>query len=131
MQVLLVAAILAGIATMLLRASLSRTVSARKARVEVTAQALIESCMAEVNALWAAKTDEAFKRDYDEGNMYCKVSPAAHPDFCNSAFGSYKCSIPVDFDGGGTTTFEVTATIDRETEPKEITYEITKGGEFL
>ena len=57
MQVLLITMILAGMATMLLRASLSRTASARKTRRAVTAEMLIESCMAEVNALWASKSD--------------------------------------------------------------------------
>ncbi len=63
MQVLLITMILAGMATMLLRASLSRTSSARKTRRVVTAEMLIESCMAEVNALWASKNDEAFLND--------------------------------------------------------------------
>ena len=63
MQVLLITMILAGMATMLLRASLSRTSSARKTRRAVTAEMLIESCMAEVNALWASKSDDAFLND--------------------------------------------------------------------
>ena len=63
MQVLLITVILAGITTMLLRASLSRTASARKTRRQVSAQVLIQSCMAQVNDLWTAKTPEAFRRD--------------------------------------------------------------------
>lgn len=63
MQVLLITMILAGMATMLLRASLSRTASARKTRRTVTAEMLIESCMAEVNALWSAKSEGVFLED--------------------------------------------------------------------
>lgn len=63
MQVLLITVILAGIATMLLRMGLSRTSSARRTRRLINAQALIESCMAEINMVWASKTPEAFTRD--------------------------------------------------------------------
>lgn len=63
MQVLLITVILAGIATMLLRMGLSRTTSARRTRRLVNTQMLIESCMAEMNMVWASKTPEAFTRD--------------------------------------------------------------------
>ena len=63
MQVLLITIILAGIATMILRATLSRTSSARRTRRAVSAQVLIQTCMAEVNSLWSKKTPEAFRRD--------------------------------------------------------------------
>ncbi len=75
MQVLLITVILAGIATMLLRASLSRVSSSRKTRRSVSAQVLIQACMAEVNTLWSKKTPEAFRRDLQGDSngpfMYC------------------------------------------------------------
>ncbi len=73
LQVLLVTAILAGIATMLLRASLSRTTSVRQTRRAVSEELLIESCMAEVNMMWSNKTPEAFKRDMAGCWMNCKT----------------------------------------------------------
>ena len=63
LQVLIVAAILAGMAAMILRVSLSRTITVRQTRRTVSSQMLIENCMAEVNVLWAAKTPEAYARD--------------------------------------------------------------------
>lgn len=79
MQVLLITIILAGIATMILRATLSRTSSARRTRRAVSAQVLIQTCMAEVNSLWSKKTPEAFRRDLqgdDKGPyMYCNGGP--------------------------------------------------------
>ncbi len=75
MQVLLVTVVLAGMAAMLLRATLSRTMTARQTRRSVSTQILVDSCMAEVNSLWAAKSSEAFRSDY-QGDargayMYC------------------------------------------------------------
>ena len=81
MQVLLVTAILAGIATFILRASLSRTSNARRTRRTISAQLLIDSCMAEVNTLWSAKTPEAFFTDMANCKMHnnldtytCKIA---------------------------------------------------------
>jgi type II secretory pathway pseudopilin PulG len=83
MQVLLVTAILAGIATFILRASLSRTSNARRTRRTISAQLLIDSCMAEVNTLWSAKTPEAFFTDMNNCKMHnnldtyiCKIDDA-------------------------------------------------------
>ncbi len=75
MQVLLVAAILAGIATMLLRANLSRVSTAHQTRRLTSSQIEVESCMEEINQLWAAKTPEAFSRDLSECIFYCKAGP--------------------------------------------------------
>lgn len=74
LQVLLVTVVLAGMATMLLRASLSRSTSARQTRRTVSAQLLVHSCMVEVNALWAAKKPEVFQRDMSQCLMYCKTA---------------------------------------------------------
>lgn len=91
MQVLLVTVVLAGMAAMLLRATLSRTITARHTRRSVSTQLMVDSCMAEVNSLWASKSPEAFLGDFkgdsrgafmycedydDEG--YCKTGSAIH-----------------------------------------------------
>lgn len=87
MQVLLVTIILAGIATMLLRAILSRTTTAFQTRKVVSGQILVESCMAEVNTLWSKKTPEAYLTDFNNGIMYRDTAGAAKT--------SYTCRIPI------------------------------------
>lgn len=77
LQVLLVTVVLAGMATMLLRASLSRTTTARQTRRTVSAQLLVNACMAEVNTLWSNKTPEAFANDMRQCIMYCKTGAVA------------------------------------------------------
>ena len=76
MQVLLVTVVLAGMAAMLLRATLSRTITARHTRRSVSTQLMVDSCMAEVNSLWASKSPEAFLGDFNgDGRgafMYCE-----------------------------------------------------------
>lgn len=84
LQVLLVTVVLAGMATMLLRASLSRTTTARQTRRTVSGQMLVNSCMVEVNALWSAKTPQAFAEDMRDCVMYRKTAadaPTSHT--CN------------------------------------------------
>ena len=51
MQVLLVTVVLAGMSAMLLRATLSRTMTVRQTRRNVSTQIMADSCMAEVNSL--------------------------------------------------------------------------------
>ncbi|WP_178337809.1 hypothetical protein [Candidatus Avelusimicrobium facis] len=97
MQVLLITVILAGIATMLLRASLSRVTSSRKTRRSVSAQVLIQACMAEVNTLWSKKTPEAFRRDLQGDSsgpfMYCAGGTG---NYCSGSNikRTYECTIP-------------------------------------
>lgn len=121
MQVLLITLILAGIATMLLRASLSRTVSARKTRRTVTAQLLMERCMAEVNALWTAKTPEAYNRDWTNGNMYCSGNNGT------SCSTTYTCSIPNPYNASSP--YTVIATFAKASHT--ITYTIGSGNDAL
>ena len=139
MQVLLITVILAGIATMLLRASLSRTTSARRTRRTVSAQALIQSCMAEVNSLWSKKTPEAFTRDLNGvGNngkpyMYCSggsttTCPAGNIE------EKYTCTIADPY--GGPYNFVIEAYFDEDAnanygEMRQIVYEITQGEDAL
>lgn len=57
LQVLIVSAILAGLATMILRVVMSRATAAHKVRQTVLSQMMIESCMNEVNNLWMNDPD--------------------------------------------------------------------------
>ncbi len=67
LQVLIVAAILAGMSALILRVVLSRTLTARQNRHTVSAQLLIDSCMNELNQLWASKDPVTYARDLE----YC------------------------------------------------------------
>ena len=96
LQVLLITVVLAGMATMLLRASLSRTSTARQTRRTVSAQLLVNSCMAEVNTFWTLKSPEAFARDMKECIMYCKsgatVDGTGKIADCSSDEKKYTCT---------------------------------------
>lgn len=96
LQVLLVTVILAGMATMLLRASLSRTTAARKTRRTVSAQMLVNSCMAEVNTLWSVKSPEAFARDMSQCIMYCKSNDVAGVCSTANSVRKHTCEITVN-----------------------------------
>lgn len=78
LQVLLLAAVLAGVATMILRFSVARTASARQNRRLVTAQLAIQSCMTEVNELWMSKSPEAFERDINQCIFRCSGGDGAN-----------------------------------------------------
>ncbi len=95
LQVLLITAVLAGMATMLLRASLSRTTAARKTRRLVSAQMLVNSCMAEVNTLWSIKSPEAFARDMNQCIMYCNSNSVISSCPADSQVKSHECKITV------------------------------------
>lgn len=86
LQVLLVTVVLAGMATMLLRASLSRTTTARQTRRTVSAQLLVNACMAEVNTIWSIKTPDAFKKDMEDCTMFVKSDGTKEK--------KYHCEIP-------------------------------------
>lgn len=76
LQVLLITVVLAGMAAMLLRASLSRTTTARKTRRTVASQMLINTCQAEVSALWGIKSHDRFAKDLENCWMQCSCTPA-------------------------------------------------------
>lgn len=103
MQVLLVTVVLAGMAAMLLRATLSRTITARHTRRSVSTQLLVDSCMAEVNSLWASKSPEAFLGDFSgDGRgafMYCDDYDET-TGICSSTGNAihryYDCSYQID-----------------------------------
>ncbi|WP_428075129.1 hypothetical protein [Candidatus Avelusimicrobium aviculae] len=103
MQVLLVTVVLAGMAAMLLRATLSRTITARHTRRSVSTQLMVDSCMAEVNSLWASKSPEAFLGDFNgDGRgafMYCDDYDET-TGICSSTGNAihryYDCSYQID-----------------------------------
>ncbi|MBP5429728.1 MAG: hypothetical protein J6Y25_02400 [Elusimicrobiaceae bacterium] len=143
LQVLVVAALLAGMAAMILRVSLSRTIVARQNRKTITAQMLIESCMAQVNAVWADKLPEEYARDLgacqmcqSEGNT--ANCPAALPAGDNTAISknAYRCQIPYPQDSTQpyrVVTAQMTSvpkeieTYNWATAPCKITYSIENG----
>lgn len=107
LQVLLVSAVLAGMATMLLRASLSRSSNSRRTRRTVAANLLINRCQMEVDAIWGAKTPQAFARDLKNCYMTCAI---ANSSGCNSGSRVHTCIYPVDLNGDSLT--DVTYTIE-------------------
>ena len=134
MQVLLITAILAGIATMLLRASLSRTASARKTRRQVSAQVLIKSFMSQVNDLWTAKNPTAFYRDMRDGTMYCSKPTSASICPAANRIKSLTCDFDFSQVGGNYgQKYQVVATmkINSTTGLSTIEYEITQGTQYL
>lgn len=132
MQVLLITIILAGIATMLLRASLSRTTSARKTRRAVSGQVLIQACMAEVNTIWSKKTPEAFRRDLmgDEDGPYMYCSGTSTDENCqNDKVRDYVCTISNPHGNP----YKVKASFEKDSSNGQwnLVYEITQGSEDL
>lgn len=111
LQVLLVSAVLAGMATMLLRVSLGRTSTSRHARRPVIAETLIERCQAEVTALWAAKTDQAFAYDLEEGCvMFCKSRTSDFRCLDANRVFTYTCG-PYPFDRDNDTVTDINYTV--------------------
>ncbi len=108
LQVLLVTVVLAGMATMLLRASLSRTTTARQTRRTVSAQLLVNACMAEVNTIWSSKKPAVFASDMNQCIMYCKTVPGATGCPENQKVKEYTCST-ISLEG---ITYTVKATMD-------------------
>lgn len=114
LQVLLVTVVLAGMATMLLRANLSRTTTSRQTRRAVSGQMLINACQAEVNALWSLKDPEVFAIDLQDCLMYCNRNIKQKCVSQNKK--SYKCK-PVTAEG---VMYQVEATFTGE-HPNETT----------
>ena len=84
LQVLLVTVLLAGMATMVLRISLSRSSASRQTRHDVIQELLVESCMAEVNMMWNTKTPEAFERDLAGCWMNCSTAVSSDTNWKNT-----------------------------------------------
>ena len=96
LQVLLITVILAGMATMLLRASLSRSTAARNTRRTVSSQLLVNSCMAEVNTMWSLKSPQAFARDMNQCIMYCKSNDVSSNCTAANSVKSHTCEIELN-----------------------------------
>lgn len=129
MQVLLMTMVLAGITTMLLRVTLSRTSSARQTRRAALSEVLIQACMAEVNGVWSAKTPAAFRRDLngDESGdnkgkpiMYC-----ANPKDGACAAGDRVRSYTCEYDYNGTP-YTVTAEFEKVKDVWRLVYTVNQ-----
>ena len=128
LQVLLVSAVLAGMATMLLRASLGRTSTSRHARRPIAAEALIERCQAEVEFIWASKSRVAF--EYDLLGCFMMCNSRAADGTCLSGTHQYPCEeYPIDWDGDGAPDITYTVMATMGNTPVDglcpITYELT------
>ena len=126
LQVLIVTAILAGMSAMILRMSLSRTITSRQTRHVITAQSVIEACMAEVNMIWAAKTPEAYARDL----AACQMCQPGVDTNCSSGEGSKKHTCNVAISSQHPSAYSVEANMASSsggstTPPCQITYTIT------
>lgn len=77
LQVLIISAVLAGLSAMILRAVMSRTSTARQTRRTVSAQLIIESCMAEIHNKYYHS--EADKDDIVEGLNTCAFKTGTTP----------------------------------------------------
>ena len=132
LQVLIVSALLAGMATMILRVTLSRTLSARQARHSVLMQKIVEGCMAQVNWVWSIKTPEAYARDLAACQM-CDPSEDGEADCSSSAVSVAGESIPgyrvhqCGVISSGPVSATVFAVIDDDGDPCTITYVIPGG----
>ena len=119
MQVLLIALVLAGIATMLLRVTLSRTSSARQTRRAASAEVLIQACMAEVNSLWSQKTPDAFRTDMQGKNgkpcMYHKGNTCMHNYECKYTIEDREYAVTATFTKPSTNTYKLEYEINKET----------------
>ena len=129
-QVLLITVVLAGMATMLLRASLSRTSSMRQSRRTVSAQLLINTCMSEINTLWSVKKPEIFARDRENCYMWCNAEEGETCTLTGSsanASRSYTCQVS---NGGNEYNVEAKFTGTSSTaDGCELTYTITNAGD--
>ncbi len=139
LQVLILSAILAGMATMILRVTLSRSVASKQVRHQITAQKMIESCMAQVNMFWASKTPEAYARDLSQCQM-CSTAPVTSGgDACDGSDTSapgktfpankvYSCG---EITGGNGYSAQVYAVIETNSDSSDnqckITYVIPNG----
>ena len=126
MQVLLITIILAGMATMLLRVSLSRTASARKTRRASSANILIQACMAEVNTFWSSLTEEAFIKHMNKGKPYFSCSALDANGWCPDAnrVTSHVCQASTPY-GAGTAQYQVTAKFNND---GKLVYEVNEAG---
>ncbi len=130
LQVLIVTAILAGMSAMILRLSLSRTLTSRQTRHIITSQSVVEACMAEVNMLWASKTPAAYARDLANCQMCDPTSDTGCPE--NDREGNanshvHMCTSVKPSVQHGTYTVEAKMEPSGTTPPCKITYTVLGG----
>jgi hypothetical protein len=120
LQVLLVTAVLAGIASLMLRATISRSTVSRQTRRIVSSQVLVDSCAAEVNVFWGAKIPVVFARDVKQCIMYCKSGDVTNDCIDSEKVTQYTCQ-PKTYNGTG---YTVKATMSGNDGNCRITYEV-------
>ncbi len=123
LQVLIITAILAGMSVMILRLSLSRTMTSRQTRHVINAQTVIESCMAKVNTFWADKTPVAYARDLEKCQM-CEPGVGSC-DGTDDAHKKYICTTVALTDGQSYTVTAEMSKVEGDPQPCRITYTIT------
>lgn len=77
LQVLIISAVLVGLSAMILRATLSRTLSARRMRHTLSSQMIIENAMAQINARWASLTPETYAEYLEHCILKCDKADVA------------------------------------------------------
>lgn len=105
LQVLMLSALLAGLSVMVLRATLSRQVTARKTRHDVGVHEAIEACAAEIYNMWAVMTPDQYRTNLASCSLppmptgtqnclgqaaaanewYCRVNPYGTKEYCITA----------------------------------------------
>lgn len=130
LQVLIIAAVLAGLSAMILRAVMSRTLAARQLRKTVKGQMVIEMAMKEVHEYWAKQ----FAEDpvtAAENIANCRFELYEDPED-----GEMKTRreqtfwVPYPPKAEGTFAMEV-AMVPEEGKPCSIRYNITYGNQYL
>ena len=122
LQVLIITAVLAGMSAMILRLTLARTIASRQTRHAINAQTVIESCMAEVNAIWAAKNPEAYARDL----AACQMCERAEGTTCSDEnYRVHTCTVSLFEDEDPYTVQARIRVVSGAEQPCRITYTIT------
>ncbi len=109
LQVLIISAVLAGLSAMILRATLSRTLSARRTRHTISSQMIIENAMAQINTRWASLTPETYAKYLELCILKCDKSEVTA---CND--DAYRTEI-IEVPGMESNTYRVTVKFDKKT----------------
>ena len=91
LQVLMLSALLAGLAVMVLRATLSRQVTARQTRHAIGVHQAVTACIAEINNMWGLMTPEQYETSlssctmppYPSGALACGEAAVAGEWYCH------------------------------------------------
>lgn len=91
LQVLMLSALLAGLAVMVLRVTLSRQVTARQVRHSVGVRMAVSSCIAQINEMWAVMTPAQYEQSLNSCSM-----PPYHGNNCDggaAVAGEWYCRV--------------------------------------